>query len=143
MDTLLKEVENLIIDKTLSLDAIQVINRIKEEHRLLTEEVQVLRKEQQYNKNIISEKDNIIINLENTISKRDLIIDSYKIREQSFIDSEHSIKLLKKDTECSDRIVNEVKEVVSLMFKNPLIRKTIKGSGPQGWHDETEEIQEI
>ncbi len=128
MDKLLKEIEGLIIEKSLSLEVIQIVGKIKEEHAQLTKENEKLVEEGK-------EKDNNYLNLKkytdeifSKLNQSEKELSTYKDREKEFNNSEHKTALVLKDKESSDRALSEVKEVVGLVFKNTIIRKGINKS---------------
>lgn len=130
MDDLLKQIEGLIIEKSLSLDVIEIVRNIQSEHLQLTERNKKLIQDIELRDERFNKKDK---ELEDTLLKLDGVskeLTIYKSREDEFIKSENTIALKNKDVDSANRVSQEIKEIVGLVFKNTTIKKSMFSSEP-------------
>ncbi len=128
MEKLLKQIEGLIIEKSLSLDVIEIVRKIQAEHAtVMGENKSLLQKI-----NHLEEEKKLLIwnndKLTNDKTNLKTELDAYKARDVEFKNSEHTLALKNKDVDSSERALMEVKNVVTMVFKNTIIREGINKS---------------
>lgn len=127
MEELTKKIEDFIIEKSLSLEVLTIVTKIRDEHSKLTKDIENQRKTLEIAKETIIVKDQKIIELNTEIIVSKEIINIYKKREKEFIDSEHTISLMYKNINASQMVSCALKEVVGMVFKSPVYRKSSYG----------------
>lgn len=141
MDELLKRIDQFVIEKSLSLDVLEVVRKIQKEH---SDSINTIKDLEDSIK--IKDENFKVISLKNeslTIEVNQLkgIVSDFKLREKDFIESEHKTALKDKEVESANRVVNEVKDVVALVFKNASVKRTVFGieacPTPQGGYAST------
>lgn len=141
MENLLKQIEGLIIEKSLSLGVIEIVRKIQAEHATMTEKNKTLEE-------TIKLKDEQIKSLSG-INEKDLReinsllqqVNKFKEREKEFIDSEHTIALKDKDVTGANNTLSSIKDIIGMVFKNTVIRESVchseSGSNNQGYYNNT------
>jgi len=125
MDKLNNIIEQLVAEKSLSLEVLEQLKRIKDESNILTSEnKQHLETIKNY-----SENNDKLINANKQLSS---IIDGWKLRENNLIsrekavlDSEHKNEIQELKANYAISTLQEVKGVVEMVFKNVTVRKSI------------------
>lgn len=128
MENLLKQIEGMIVEKSLSLDVIEIVRKIQSEHASLTEQNKFLEKTIEFKGKEILSLQEANTTAQNTIVSLTTKVTGYEQREDEFKKSEHTIALKNKDVDSSNRAIFEIKEVVGMVFKNTNIRKTVTGT---------------
>lgn len=128
MDKLTKQIEQMIIEKSLSLEVLTIVNQIKEEHAVLLqsekEKIETIRKANETITELMGGQK--LMQAEIDALKVELKL--YQVREAEFNKSEHTIALKDKDVASSERALHEVKNVVGMVFKNTIVREGIARS---------------
>lgn len=128
MDKLLKQIEGLIIEKSLSLDVIEIVRNIQSEYANAIEDNKKLTENIKFEfERYTQEHEKLVVTL-GELDGANTELTKYKAREKEFINSEHSHALKNKDVDSANLVLKEVKEVIGLVFKNTIIRERVNKS---------------
>lgn len=115
IDTLITQLVN---DKTFSLEAVDAIKKIKEEHAtLLTTYERVANTTEGY-KNLLNRQENTIVDYRNKVATLEKEVADFKLRESK-------IQRLELQAEFAELRRSDSFELVRLVFKSPVFRKTV------------------
>lgn len=134
-------IQKITEEKTFSLEALKSISDLSEKVNFLEEENFNL-KAKQGELFKINDK----LNEECKILK--VKLGAYSLRENDIKEIETERRVNQIKMQMFEKNNNDIKEIVSLVFKNPIIKKTTSGDYPTGeyskthcYREETEEIQ--
>jgi uncharacterized protein YheU (UPF0270 family) len=149
METLKQIIDGLVAEKSLSFEVREQLKKVKDESELAAQQIKTLTEQGKVKDSQFAE---LAVKYEKGLERNTELfnlVESYKLREKDFEKSEHTLALKNKDVEVSERALQEVKAVVSMVFKNPVVRRSIQSNGnkptPDGYntvytHEEKTEV---
>lgn len=128
MDKLKELLDGLVAEKSLSFDVLEQLRKVK------TESEELVKANFLFGESI-KEKDKLNASLTAEIAKLGAEIVAWKAREESLItrekavlDIEHRNEIEKMKAEHANSTLNQVKEIVGMVFRNTSIKKAITGT---------------
>jgi len=153
MDKLKELLDGLVAEKSLSFEVLEQLRKVKTESDSLLSENKLL-------KDTLVLKDEQIARLGETVNTQHLTIKDWEIREakleereKAVLDIEHKNEIANLKTEHAVGTLNQVKEVVGMVFKNTTLRTGIMKStsepvgtdqyGNTRWANSTNDYTEV
>lgn len=123
MDKLNTLIDSLVAEKSLSFEVVEQLKAVRDENIKLGEELKVSKERIR----VLEEHNNVLVTKNIELKANE---DSVKAREIAVSKIEHEKEIANLKVDFANNRANEVKEIVSLVFKNPIIRKTAYNSIP-------------
>ena len=127
MDKLKELLDGLVAEKSLSFDVLEQLRKVKTESDELIKTNLLLGESITAKDEIINEKNSEINGLTALVKKWDEKYNAITKREETVLDIEHKNEIEKLKAEHSAKTLQEVKEVVAIVFRNTILRKNIMG----------------
>lgn len=122
--------QKILTEKTLSVEAMDVVKNLSKEHKELKELVELkqeLIKNRDEEIGVLKEENTKLKNsIDSWLQKESNLVD----REKAVTDIEHQKELLNKDITHQKERSDEMKEVFGIVFKNTITRKKVQGQVP-------------
>ena len=116
-------VQNIGEDKIFSFDAINAIADLRVNAEALQQENTNLKEAVTKYQEVIKDKDILLEEIKDKAK-------GYEVREKDISDVETDKKLMEKEKEMTHARLADMKELVSLVFRNPVIKSSAFGSVP-------------
>ena len=127
MEKLKELLDGLVAEKSLSFDVLEQLRKVKTESDELIKNNLLLGESITAKDKIINEKNSEINGLTALVKKWDEKYNAITKREETVLDIEHKNEIEKLKAEHSAKTLQEVKEVVAIVFRNTILRKNIMG----------------
>ncbi len=122
--------QKILTEKTLSVEAMDVVKNLSSEHKILQETVEsnkkVIEKRDEEIRKLIEENTNLKGEVTSWLEKESNLVG----REKAVADIEHQKTLLQKDVDHNKERADEMKEVFGIVFRNTITRKRVQGQIP-------------
>jgi len=128
MDKLKEMLDGLVAEKSLSFEVLEQLRKVKTESEELTRINSELEDRNKNNLNLILEKTTQIGKLTEDIKLWKEREDSLTLREKAVLNIEHKNELEKLKASYAEATKAEIKEIVSIVFRNTTIRETVNKS---------------
>lgn len=151
MDKLKELLDGLVAEKSLSFDVLEQLRKVKTESDELIKTNLLQAKLLEERQLGLDKFAGTVVGLKSEITSWKNREDSLVEREKAVLDIEHKNEIEKMKATHSENTLMQIKEIVSMVFRNTNIRKSITGSGPyggganscgSGYIDKKEEITE-
>ncbi len=127
-EKVLTEINALIVTETLGKKGIDVLKSLKDAVEELTEDNKESQESLQVSR---EEREKGLIEIDDLCTKNNNLtseLEEFKKREKALVEFEFEKKLLKQECACADLRRNDIFNLVSLVFKSPMIKKSIMSS---------------